>query len=51
MENKRYDKQLRAMLTILEDDYAGSALAKEPVDSVIIFNPPVWRGSRARSTR
>ena len=33
MENKRYDKQLRAMLTILEDDYAGSALAKEPVDS------------------
>ena len=33
MENKRYDKQLRAMLTILADDYAGSALDKEPVDS------------------
>lgn len=33
MENPRYDKQLRAMLTILENDYAGLALSREPVDS------------------
>ncbi|MGM9604369.1 MAG: S41 family peptidase [Faecousia sp.] len=33
MENPRYDRQLRAMLTILENDYAGLALNREPVDS------------------
>lgn len=33
MENQHYDRQLRAMLMILENDYAGSALTREPVDS------------------
>lgn len=33
MENQRYDRQLRAMLMILEHDYAGIALNPEPVDS------------------
>lgn len=33
MENQHYDRQLRAMLMILEHDYAGSALNPEPVDS------------------
>lgn len=33
MENRHYDRQLRAMLNILENDYAGLALADKPVDS------------------
>lgn len=33
MKNHFYDKQLRAMLTILESDYAGLALGGEVVDS------------------
>ena len=33
MENRHYDRQLRAMLTILENDYAGLALNAQPVDS------------------
>lgn len=33
MENQRFDRQLRAMLMILEHDYAGIALNPEPVDS------------------
>lgn len=32
-ENKHYDLQLRAMLSILEHDYAGIALSAAPVDS------------------
>lgn len=33
MGNQHYDRQLRAMLMILENDYAGTALNREPVDS------------------
>lgn len=33
MENPRYDRQLRAMLMILENDYAGTGLNREVVDS------------------
>ncbi|MGN0982626.1 MAG: hypothetical protein ACI4O0_07030, partial [Candidatus Limivicinus sp.] len=32
MENQHYDRQLRAMLTILERDYAGLAVNPKPVD-------------------
>lgn len=32
MENQHYDRQLRAMLTILEQDYAGLAVNPKPVD-------------------
>ena len=33
MNNPHYDRQLRAMLTILSHDYAGLALTDAPVDS------------------
>lgn len=33
MENPRYDKLLRALLYILEHDYAGLAIGDQPVDS------------------
>lgn len=33
MKNHFYDKQLRAMLNVLENDYAGLALGARPVDS------------------